>query len=92
MRINVYEEEITDEIQVVWTEPRPGVRFCGVRFFMKSHPDLHHTQDDDDRTAITIWLNNPRKAERFFTEAVYAIRNQSKLFSHDDESEGKIKG
>jgi diadenosine tetraphosphatase ApaH/serine/threonine PP2A family protein phosphatase len=85
MRINVYEEEITNEFKLVWVEPRPGVRFCGVRLFLKSHDDLHHTPEDDDRTAITIWLNNPRRAEKFFTSVIYAIRNEAKLFSHDDE-------
>lgn len=50
MRINVYAEEITNEVEVV---EKNG--FYGVRFFLKSHTDLHHVPNDDDRSAITFW-------------------------------------
>lgn len=60
MRINVYAEEITDEVEVVTKEVEDnefGKRvFFGLRFFLKSPPDLHHSEEDDDRTAITMWL------------------------------------
>lgn len=59
MRINVYAEELTDEVELVSTtinDDEFGVRtFYGVRMFLKSHPDLHHSAEDDDRTAITFW-------------------------------------
>jgi hypothetical protein len=64
MRINIYEEELTDEIEIVETWPGSGDRtFYGVRIFLKSHPDLHHTSEDDDRSAITFWVNTHERAE-----------------------------
>lgn len=62
-RINVYEEELTSEVEIVETSPEPGRTFYGVRIFLKSHPDLHHTIEDDDRSAITFWVNTHVRAE-----------------------------
>lgn len=60
MRINVYAEELTQEtIQVskVVDAGQPNERtFYGVRLFLKSPEELHHTPNDDDRSAITLWV------------------------------------
>jgi hypothetical protein len=58
MRINVYAEEITGETAVVVKAPdnHPGVHFYGVRMYLDSPSVLHRTDDDDDRSAITIWV------------------------------------
>ena len=50
MRINLYTEELTDDVQVV---EKDG--FHGLRFYLKSPHELHHDQGDDDRSAITFW-------------------------------------
>lgn len=63
MRINVYEEELTEEVQIVPTQAKTGEIFYGVRMFYKSHPDLHHTAADDDRSAITLWVGSRNNAE-----------------------------
>lgn len=59
MRINVYSEEITDEVGVVTktvTNDLIGTQtFYGIRVFLKS-PDVLHVGDDDDRSAITFWV------------------------------------
>lgn len=58
MRINVYAEELTDEVELVTktVDDDDGVRvFYGIRFYLKSAPELHHSENDDDRSAITIW-------------------------------------
>ena len=59
MRINIYTEELTDEVAIVSKEgigddgkPRT---FYGLRFFLKSPDELHHNEEDDDRSAITFW-------------------------------------
>lgn len=49
MRINVYTEELTNEVEVI---EKDG--FHGLRFYLKS-PDTLHRGDDDDRSAITFW-------------------------------------
>jgi hypothetical protein len=56
MRINIYDEELTNEVKVVSTTAETGKTFYGVRIFLKSHPDLHHVPEDDDRSAITFWV------------------------------------
>lgn len=60
MRINVYAEELTTETQLVTktvTDEEFGERiFYGVRMFLKSPKELHHSDEDDDRSAITFWI------------------------------------
>jgi len=65
MRINVYHEELANEAKIVWTEPRPGVRYCGLRIFQKSPPELHHRPNDDDRSAVTFWVGSLEEAQNF---------------------------
>lgn len=36
--------------------------FYGVRIYLKSHPDLHHSEEDNDENAVTIW--GPRQMIR----------------------------
>lgn len=60
MRINVYAEELTTETELVTktvTDDEFGTRtFYGVRMFLASPDVLHHSADDDDRSAITFWI------------------------------------
>lgn len=58
MRINVYSQELTKEIQLVSKESDTGITYYGVRLFFDGSPRLHHTEDDDDRSAITFWIPN----------------------------------
>lgn len=58
MRVNVYAEEIRDEIKVI-RKPEHGPEgrvFLGIRLYLESSTKLHHTEKDDDRSAITIWV------------------------------------
>jgi hypothetical protein len=66
MRVNVYEEEISDNIEFVSTEAKTGKIFWGVRIFVKSAPQLHDTPNDDDRSAITFWLHDKKRALEYF--------------------------
>ncbi len=57
MRINVYSQELTKEVQVVQTVARDtGLTYYGVRLYMHSPDLLHHRPDDDDRSAVTFWV------------------------------------
>lgn len=59
MRINLYEEELTDEVRLVQkTADNTGITYYGVRFYLKSAPELHATTDDDDRSAVTFWFGD----------------------------------
>lgn len=69
MRVNVYSQEITDDIQAITKsgsdEHGHTVDFPAVRLFLHSSHLLHQTPQDDDRSAVTFWLpKNPvRRAE-----------------------------
>lgn len=60
MRINVYSQELTKEVTIVskdTTGPNGETRtYYGVRMYLASPDILHHTPEDDDRSAITFWL------------------------------------
>jgi len=59
MRLNIYEEELTDEVRLVrTTAENTGIEYYGVRFFLKSAPELHNTDTDDDRSAVTFWFGD----------------------------------
>ena len=65
MRLNVYSEELTRDIELVSKIADTGIRYYGVRLYLASPDILHHTPTDDDRSAITFWLPNARS----FTKA-----------------------
>jgi hypothetical protein len=79
MRINVYAEEVTSETEIirktVHTDEGTDETFYGVRFYLLSPKELHHSSDDDDRSAITLWVrwtkadgNNPLYLKELFSE------------------------
>lgn len=63
MRINVYSQELTEEIKILEkTSTQDGIVYSAVQLILHSSERLHHPPDDDDRSAVTIWL--PRSNER----------------------------
>lgn len=62
MRINVYSQELTDEIQVEEKRSNTGLTYSAVRLMLHSSERLHHPPADDDRSGVTFWL--PKSAER----------------------------
>jgi hypothetical protein len=56
VRVNVYAEELTSECELVKKTAETGTTFYGLRFYLKSPPDLHNSASDDDRSAITLWV------------------------------------
>lgn len=62
MRINVYSQELTDEIKVIEKESNTGLVYTAVQVMLHSSPMLHHPPQDDDRSAVTFWL--PKSPER----------------------------
>lgn len=62
MRINVYSQELTDEVNVIHKESNTGLVYSAVQLMIHSSPLLHHPPQDDDRSAVTFWL--PRSAHR----------------------------
>lgn len=62
MRINVYSQELTDEVNLVSKESNTGVTYHAAQLMLHSSPLLHHPPADDDRSAVTFWL--PKSVER----------------------------
>lgn len=59
MRINVYSQELTKEVQLIEQLDRDGRnKHAGVRLYMASPSMLHHLDCDDDRSAVTFWVPN----------------------------------
>lgn len=61
MRVNVYSEELTDDIVLIEKRDIVGedgdpVTFYGVRWYLESSPKMHVTPHDDDRSAVTFWF------------------------------------
>lgn len=62
MRINVYSQELTNEVQVEEKRSNTGLVYSAVRLMLHSSEMLHHPPRDDDRSAVTFWL--PKTQER----------------------------
>lgn len=69
MRINVYSQELTDEVQRFEKKSDTGLTYSAVQFMLYSSPMLHHPPQDDDRSAVTFWL--PKSTGR--REALAAV-------------------
>ncbi len=62
MRINVYSQELTDEVKTIEKEADTGVVYSAVQMILHSHHFLHNEPGDDDRSAVTFWL--PKSSRR----------------------------
>ena len=62
MRINVYSQELTSEVNVVEKTSNTGLVYSAVQLMLHSSDKLHHPPADDDRSAVTFWL--PKSKER----------------------------
>lgn len=62
MRVNVYSQELTDEVLLIEKSSNTGITYHAVQLVLHSSPMLHHPPADDDRSAVTFWL--PKSAER----------------------------
>ncbi len=60
MRINVYSQELTDEVVLIEKKSNTGLIYSAVQLVLHSSPMLHHPPADDDRSAVTIWLPKSR--------------------------------
>lgn len=56
MRINVYSQELTSEVQMLRKESNTGTVYHAAQMMLHSSTMLHHPPADDDRSAVTFWL------------------------------------
>ena len=61
MRINVYSQELTNEVDSIEKKSNTGLVYSAVQLMLHSSPKLHHPPKDDDRSAVTFWLPKSKK-------------------------------
>ena len=61
MRINVYSQELTNEVLMVAKKSNTGVTYHAAQLILHSSERLHHPPNDDDRSAVTFWLPKSKK-------------------------------
>lgn len=79
MRVNVYSQELTNEVQVVEKVSNTGLVYTAVMLMLHSSDKLHHPPADDDRSAVAIWLpKSPLRREGLanaLEDMAHAVRN-----------------
>lgn len=80
MRINIYSQELTSEVKLVKKNSSTGIVYHGAQLILHSTPMLHYSSDDDDRSAITLWL--PTSQIRC-EEMARAFETIAKIFHRD---------
>lgn len=64
MRINVYSQELTNEVRLIDKGSNTGVIYHAVQIMLHSSSRLHHPPLDDDRSAVSFWLpKSPQRRE-----------------------------
>jgi hypothetical protein len=74
MRINVYSEELTERIEFGPKMADTGVQFFGLQFFLRSPEELHHSEKDDDSSAVIFWSDNPAKLLALLAKATQEVQ------------------
>ena len=65
MRINVYSQELTPEVQLIEKTSNTGLVYSAAMLMLHSSPLLYHPPEDDDRSAVTFWLpKSPHRREK----------------------------
>lgn len=77
MRINVYSQELTDEVNMVSKKAGTGITYYAAQLVLHSSPMLHHPPADDDRSAVTFWLP---KSEHRREEMAQAFERLAEVF------------
>jgi hypothetical protein len=77
MRINVYSQELTSEVQMIAKTSNTGVTYTAATLVLHSSPMLHHPPQDDDRSGVTFWM--PKSTARR-EEMASAFEEIARLF------------
>jgi len=87
MRVNIYEEEITERVELV-TKHVGGTQYVGVQFHLELPATLDgkqhqgpfmHRPGDDDSSAVTFWSRDPEKLRRLMQLGLEAAGKQLAL-------------
>jgi hypothetical protein len=75
MRINVYSQELTDEVIHIEKQSNTGTTYSAAQLVLHSSDKLHHPPEDDDRSAVTFWLPKSASRREAMARAFEAIAN-----------------
>jgi hypothetical protein len=85
MRINVYSQELTNEVITVEKSSNTGITYHAAQLILHSSEKLHHPPLDDDRSAITFWL--PKSQSRR-EEMAKAFEEIASIFRQSPKNSG----
>ena len=69
MRVNVYSQELTSEVQLVTKRANTGAVYHAAMLMLHSSERLHHPPADDDRSGVTFWLPKSRDNREAMAQA-----------------------
>ena len=73
MRINVYSQELTNEVNVIEKVSNTGLVYTAVQIMLHSSDRLHHPPQDDDRSAVTFWLPKSKHRREELAETLHKM-------------------
>jgi len=73
MRINVYSQELTNEVLLIEKSSNTGIVYHAAQLILHSSEKLHHPPMDDDRSAVTFWLPKSRERREAMAETFERI-------------------
>ena len=74
MRINIYNEELTDRVEFKYDTARTGAQFYALWFYLHSPEQLHKNASDDDQSAVVFWSDTREKLLALLAKAMEEIR------------------
>ena len=81
MRINVYNEELTNRVEIKQKKAE-GTNYIGVRFYLELPVTVDgeqhkgpfmHKPGDDDSSAVTFWTTDKRRLREMLQKALAAL-------------------
>jgi len=85
MRINVYSQELTNEVLLIGKVSNTGLTYHAAQLILHSSERLHHPPQDDDRSAVTFWL--PKSHDRR-EEMAKAFEEVARIFREAPQETG----
>jgi hypothetical protein len=76
MRVQIYQEELGEGIEVIRQTSRNGEEFWGLRVWLKTCQPLldHSTPEDDDRSAVTFWAGDRQQLNDLIYDMSKALK------------------
>ena len=74
MKVNIYEEELTERIEIRKKRAETGTEYYGLQFFLHSSGRLHRRPGDDDSSAVVFWSKEPENLRFLLSKALEVIK------------------